>query len=103
MKIESAAGAGSAPSSPTHAESAKLVSLLALAAGAVAMPQTSNADVIYTDLSSNPAMVGCGSGFGSGYAITNLPGAAQIGFRTHTIRTLGFPTDRFVSIFQKAG
>lgn len=39
-------------------DSSKLISLLALAAGTAAMPQTSNADVIYTNLSANPEIVG---------------------------------------------
>ena len=85
-----------------HGESAKLISLLALAAGAVAMPQNSEADIIYTDLSSNPALVGFGSGFGSSYTITNLPGTAQIGLKTHTVMTLA-STARLISVFQQAG
>lgn len=60
----------------------KLVSLLALAGGALAMPQTSNADIIVTDLSSTPKTVGYGGL--SQYIFPNLPGTLQFGFiRTH--------------------
>src|ERR1019366_4482917 len=53
----------------------KLVSLLALATGAAAMPQTTNADIIFTDLSSSPVTVGY-----SGVAQYNftLPGNAGL-------------------------
>src|SRR5205809_4381333 len=60
----------------------KLVSLLALAAGAVAMPQTSNADIIFTDLGTNPVTVG--TNFASSFTITNLPGVARLGFLFRT-------------------
>jgi hypothetical protein len=63
-------------------QTSKLVSLLALATGAVAMPQTGQADIIYTDLSSSPALVG----FAASPIFTfNVPGSAQVGFA----RTLG--------------
>ena len=60
-------------------DSSKLVSLLALAAGAVAMPQTSNADIIYTDLNSSPAHVGFLGGEAS--FMFTLPGSALFGFQ----------------------
>src|SRR5579862_781214 len=61
----------------------KLMSLLALAAGAVAMPQASNADIIFTDLSANPfSVLGINT---SSFLIDNLPGTAQLGFQGHTI------------------
>lgn len=60
-------------------ESAKLASLLALAAGAVAMPQTSLADIIYTDLGASPATVGFGAG--SAEYQVNLPGTAVFKFQ----------------------
>jgi hypothetical protein len=66
-----------------NSDPAKLVSLLALAAGAVAMPQTSNADIIYTDLSADPGHVGFASGSDSSFVFTNLPGTVQFGFQTH--------------------
>jgi hypothetical protein len=56
-------------------EHSKLVSLLALAAGAAAMPQTSNADIIYTDQSATVSWDGLRS-----FTIPNLPGNAQLGF-----------------------
>jgi hypothetical protein len=86
----------------TQSQTTKLASLLALAAGAAAMPQTTEADVIYTDLSANPALVGFGTGFGSGYSITNLPGTAQIGLKTNTASTLA-GTARLITVFQQAG
>lgn len=69
-----------------HNDSAKLVSLLALAAGAVAMPQTSVADIIYTDLGGSPATVGLGGG--SDYLV-NIPGTAVFKFqrRATTVKT----------------
>ena len=64
-------------------DSTKLVSLLALAAGAIAMPQTSSADIIYTDLGGSPATVGYGSG--SAEYQVNIPGTAIFKF----VRTEG--------------
>src|SRR5580765_6950329 len=64
----------------TKADSAKLLSLLALACGAVAMPQTSNADIVFVDLSANPPHVGPLSG--SSFVINTFPGDAQLGFHT---------------------
>jgi hypothetical protein len=49
---------------------------LALATGAMAIPQTGNADIIYTDLSSSPALVGYS---GSAEWIFNLPGTVHFG------------------------
>lgn len=66
----------------TDGDSAKLLSLLALTAGAVAMPQTSNADIIYTNMTSSPALVGFAGGYSATFDLT-LPGTAQFGFRTH--------------------
>jgi hypothetical protein len=60
-------------------DSAKLVSLLALATGAVTMPQTGNADILYTDLSSHPVKVGFASGDTNSFSF-DLPGASQVGF-----------------------
>ena len=79
------------PSCEAKSDYSKLVSLLALAAGAVAIPQTSNADIIYTDLSSSPAQVGFGSTSADTFVINTLPGTAQLGFATHhsTHTTIG--------------
>jgi hypothetical protein len=61
----------------------KLVSLLALASGAAAMPQNTLADIIYTDLNLNPQTVGFGPG--SAAFLFDLPGDATFGFlRTQT-------------------
>lgn len=55
----------------------KLASLLALATGAVAIPQTGQADIIYTDISSTPAHVGFAA---DALFKFNVPGSAQVGF-----------------------
>ena len=60
-------------------DSTKLVSLLALAAGAIAMPQTSSADIIYTDLGASPATVGFGAGSAEYQVI--LAGTAEFKFQ----------------------
>lgn len=69
------------------AASSKLVSLLALATGALAMPQNSNADIIYTDLNSNPAQVGFLGG--GALFMLDLPGSALFGFQRfeNTVQT----------------
>ena len=59
--------------------SQKLGSLLALAAGAVAMPQSSQADIIYTDMNSNPVQVGFLGG-GASFIFTNVPSTVRFGF-----------------------
>ncbi len=59
-------------------DSTKLISLLALAAGAIAMPQTGSADIIYTDLGGSPATVGYGAG--SAEYQVNIPGTATFKF-----------------------
>ena len=61
----------------------KLVSLLALAAGAAAMPQTSQADIIYTE---SGAVVSWNNvrNFNTGFSATGLlPGDVQLGFAAH--------------------
>jgi len=80
----------------SNGDSAKLLSLLALATGAVAMPQTSNADIVYTDLTANPVHVYPGGG---SFVINNLPGTAQIGFHTFAQASRGghSSTSRFVT------
>jgi len=84
----------------SKADSAKLLSLLALATGAVAMPQTSNADIVYTDLSSNPFHVGPLAN--PSYIINNLPGTAQLGFHAHTRQT-AISSSRWITGRQQAG
>jgi hypothetical protein len=62
-------------SAAKQTDPAKLLSLLALATSAAAMPQTTNADIIFTDLSSSSVTVGY-----SGVAEFDftLPGTAQL-------------------------
>jgi hypothetical protein len=76
-------------------DSAKLVSLLAMATGAVAMPQVGNADIIYTDLNSGPKVVGYG---GDDSFLFSLPGSAQVGFARRQSFTTG-QTATFSSTF----
>jgi hypothetical protein len=70
----------------TTADSAKLLSLLALATGAVAIPQTSNADIVFVDLSANPVHIG--ELANHDFIINTLPGTAQIGFHAKTQPTV---------------
>src|SRR5438045_9263014 len=62
-------------SAPLNTESSKLVSLLALAAGAVGIPQTGSADVIFTN-----ATGAVGGGFATSFLTDALPGLARLGF-----------------------
>ena len=64
-------------------DNSRLMALLAMATGALAMPQASNADIIFTDLSGNPISI-----FGtnnSTFLIDTLPGTVRIGFSGHTL------------------
>lgn len=61
-----------------HPDSTKLTSLLALAAGAVALPQTGHADIIYHNLNSTPSVVGPA---GADSFFFDLPGTATFGFQ----------------------
>src|SRR5437773_660570 len=81
-------------------DASKLVSLLALATGAVAMPQMSHADIIFTDLSSSPVQVGANSA--PSFLINNLPGAAQF-FFAFGHRATTVTSSRFVFAGQNAG
>jgi hypothetical protein len=84
----------------TKADSAKLLSLLALASGAIAMPQTSNADIVFVDLSSNPVQIG--NAANHDFIINTLPGTAQIGFHAHTQST-NITSSRWITGAQQAG
>src|SRR6266478_4162071 len=69
--------------SGSRGDPSRLMSLLAMATGALAMPQASNADIIFTDLSANPISI-----FGSNtssFLIDTLPGTARVGFCGHSI------------------
>lgn len=83
-------------------ESSKLLSLLALAASAAAIPQTGNADIIFTDLSTNQITIGPNAA--SSFLATNLPGTAQFGFGLHEKPSaLMISSSRWVTVGQKAG
>jgi hypothetical protein len=68
---------GFASSERVSTQTTKLASLLALASGAVALPQNAAADIIFTDLSSNPQLVGWNA---SSSLIFTVPGTANVGF-----------------------
>ena len=61
----------------------RLMSLLAMATGALAMPQASDADIIFTDLSGN--LVSVAGTNSATFLIDSLPGTARLGFCGHTI------------------
>jgi hypothetical protein len=92
--------ASASVTSDARCESKKLLSLLALAAGATALPQTSEADIIFTDLSASPAQVGSLSS--SSYLIDTLPGTARLGFVAKTRATV-VSYSKLVTAGQKAG
>jgi len=81
----------------------KLLSLLALAAGAASMPQTSNADIVVTDLSIPVTVVG---NTNSSFLIDNLPGIsggrAIFGFQGDAIPARP-ATSHSVRVSQKQG
>jgi len=86
----------------TKPDSTKLLSLLALASGAVAMPQTSNADIVFVDLSSSPVHIGQFATHD--FIINTLPGTAQIGFHANTHTTAGgSTTSKWIVGVQQAG
>src|SRR6186713_2789562 len=70
------------------ADSTKLVSLLALATSAVALPQTGKADIIYTDMNSSPVVVGYA---GVDSFLFSLPGNAVFGFQRQEFNTYTQP------------
>lgn len=80
---------------PGSREAAKLTSLLALAAGAVALPQAGQADIIYTNLGP--------SGYSIGFSAQEslqfvIPGNANIGFRREALQTYVGPQSNTVNI-----
>jgi hypothetical protein len=78
MKAMASTAPGSAPGAQNKAETSKLISLLALAAGAATIPQTGIADIIYT-----PGGETVSFDTSHFFTIMNLPGNAQIGFTAH--------------------
>lgn len=90
MKTDMTTMTTPAASDRPSSDSTKLVSLLALASGAVAMPQTGNADIIYTDMNAIPVTVGY-SGSAS-FLFNNLPGSVVFGLvRTQYSTSTTFP------------
>jgi hypothetical protein len=85
MKTDMTTTPAPAASANYSSDSAKLVSLLAMATGAVAMPQVGNADIIYTDLNSSPKVVGYGGD--DSFLFSGLPGSVQFGFKRQQIVT----------------
>jgi len=84
------------------ADSPKLLSLFALAAGTLALPQTSQGDIIVTDLSQNPASI-TGT-LTSSFLIDNLPGTARLGFQGRTqMNPAMMMTTHSVRASQRAG
>src|SRR6266478_4517639 len=81
MKMEKIEKPSNNASAESPADSSKLMSLLALAAGALAMPQTSNADIVFTDLSSAPVTVGP---LADPSYLLNLPGTHHFSFLART-------------------
>jgi hypothetical protein len=84
MNVTNQEGQSKALTAKSTGDSTKMLSLLALATGAVAMPQVSNADIVFTDLSANPVHVGPQAN--QSYTIA-FPGTAQLNFHTHIIAT----------------
>src|SRR5262245_57476224 len=84
------------------ADSPKLLSLFALAAGTLAMPQTSQGDIIVTDISQNPASI-MGT-MTSSFLIDNLPGTARLAFQGRTqMNPAMMMTTHSVRASQRAG
>ena len=79
-------------------DSTKLLSLLALATGAAAMPQTSNADIIFDGNGSTVSWQGNQS-----FTISNLPGNAQLGFQAHQFGSFSSTSARSVSVGKRGG
>lgn len=80
-------------------DSSKLVSLLALAAGAVTMPETGNANIVYNDLGANPGIVNF---LNSTYAIS-LPGGALLGFQQSHHGATNLTSTRRIVVGKAAG
>lgn len=88
-------GFASGETEPTH--SSKLVALLALASGAVALPQNAAADIIFTDLSSNPQLVGWSASDSFQFSV---PGTANVGFARDV--KLGYTSPGFLPFYVRS-
>jgi len=100
MKTEKAESASTGVSTLKSLDSSKLLSLLALAAGAGAIPQGAQADIIFTDLSGAPPTVGANNS--SLFVLDNLPGIARLGFIAKSKMT-AVTSSRWVTVGQQAG
>src|SRR5260370_18176225 len=81
------------PAPEKKGEHSKLASLLALAAGAAAMPQTSQADIIFSDQGLAVSWDGNHS-----FVINNLPGNAQLGFQAPKAGAFSSTSPRWVTL-----
>jgi hypothetical protein len=86
------------PSAERKSDHAKLISLLALAAGATAMPQTARADIIFSSQGATVSYDGLRS-----FNLNNLPGTAVLGFQAHKIGSSFVTSVRSVTGGQKGG
>src|SRR6516164_1196279 len=100
MNTEQAESTPPADSTSRSLDGSKLLSLLALAAGAAAIPQGVQADIIFTDLSSAPPTVGAGNS--SLFVLDQLPGTARLGFIAKSKMT-AITSTRWVTVGQQAG
>jgi hypothetical protein len=97
MKRSKASLSATAVTVGTKNDHSKLVSLLALAAGAAAMPQTSNADIIYTASGAKVSWDGFHS-FNTGASSSGaFPGNVQLGFDAHKSGFFSSTEIRFVT------
>ncbi len=104
MKSELSNAYSMSVSAGKDGDASKLMSLLALASAALAMPQTGNADIIFTDLSANAPTVGTNAS--PSFIITNLPGTARLGFEAQHVQHTSIhqpASARWVSAFQSKG
>jgi hypothetical protein len=85
-----------APANTCQPDATKLAALLGLAAGAVALPQTGQADIIYTDLGPGGVSVGYASGSEYFFDLPGLPSSQQIGFQRSTVSTT-FPITMYTA------
>ncbi len=98
MKTDKTTSSSTALTVQIKNDHSKLVSLLALAAGAAAMPQTSNADIIFTDQSATVSWEGLRL-----FVINNLPGDAQLGFQAHRVGVFSVTSLRSITGGKRGG
>jgi len=98
MKTDRPSVTSAAPTLEIRNDHTKLISLLALAAGAAAMPQTSSADIIYTESGATVSWEGLRS-----FMTGNLPGDAQLGFDAHRSGFFSSTSVRFITGGKRGG